>query len=265
MRALLLMPLVLACGGSAAEKRPASEPRPRVRYADCAGPKEWKCGGSTGTPEPIVRRTAKPEPPPRQKVPDAVEAGPAVYRVVLENEEVRVLVADYAPGAKVPMHRHPDHVVFALTGGKRILDGTEADVAGGAALFERAGKHEVDAAGPTATRAILVELGARPGSPPPAGDDPVASQPRRFKLLLAEKRVRVLDVTHGKGTGRPVALGDHVLLARDRGTLVVTPRGASAQTLELEPGEVVFLPAGVYTATNPKRESFEVILFELRP
>ena len=56
-----------------------------------------------------------------------------------------------------------------------------------------------------------------------------------------------------------------MLLARDKGTLVVTPRGATEQRLELEPGKLLFFPAGVYTATNPKRESFEVVLFELKP
>ena len=198
-------------------------------------------------------------------MPDAVEAAPTVYTVVLENEEVRVLEATYQPMTRVPMHRHPDHVVYALTGGKRVADGKEAAIASGAAVFERAGKHEVEVAGPSATRAILVELGTKRGAAAPAGDDPVTKLPRVYKLLLDEARVRVLDVTFGKGTSKPVALGDHVLLARDKGTLVVTPRGATEQRLELEPGKLLFFPAGVYTATNPKRESFEVVLFELKP
>ena len=105
----------------------------------------------------------------------------------------------------------------------------------------------------------------RRGKSRPPGDDLVATYPRIYKVLLDEARVRVLDVTFGKGTSKPVALGDHVLLARDKGTLVVTPRGATEQRLELEPGKLLFFPAGVYTATNPKRESFKVVLFELKP
>jgi quercetin dioxygenase-like cupin family protein len=180
-------------------------------------------------------------------VPDAVEAGPAVYKVVLDNEEVRVLVADYAAGTRVPMHRHPDRVDFIS----------------GSARFEKAGTHEVD--GAAVGRAVVVELGAKHGSGRPDGDDPVVKMPRIYRLLLDEARVRVLDVTFGKGRSKPVALGDHVLLARDRGTLVVTPRGASAQRLELQPGTLLFLPAGVYAVTNPKKESFAVVLFELKP
>ncbi|HEU5058645.1 MAG TPA: hypothetical protein VFU21_19060 [Kofleriaceae bacterium] len=189
--------------------------------------------------------------PPHTAVPDAVEAGPATYKVAIENEQVRVLLADYAPGSKVPMHRHPDHVVFELHGGT--------------AVFQPGGAHEVDGAAPTSSRSILVELGGKPGSAAPAGDDPVAEHPRVFKLLVDAPRVRVLAVTFGKGRSRPVALGDHVLLSRDRGTLVVEPRGGSPQKLELEPGEVLFLPAGVYTAVNSKKESFAVVLFELEP
>ena len=145
------------------------------------------------------------------------------------------------------MHRHPDRVDFIS----------------GSARFEKAGTHDGD--GAAVGRAVVVELGAKAGKARPPGDDPVATYPRIYKVLLDEARVRVLDVTFGKGTSKPVALGDHVLLARDKGTLVVTPRGATEQRLELEPGKLLFFPAGVYTATNPKRESFEVVLFELKP
>ncbi len=247
MRALLAIPLLVSCGGSRAERSTPPEPRPWVPYGDCAGPKANKCGSTRGGD---VVRSPRSELEPIKEIPDAVEAGPTVYTVVLENDEVRVLQATYQPGAKVPMHRHPDRVVYALTG---------------AAVFEHAGQHEVEVTGASATRAILVELGAKRGAAAPAGDDPVMKLPRIYKLLLDETRVRVLDVTFGKGTSKPVALGDHVLLSRDKGTLVVTPRGASEHRLELEPGKLLFCPAGVYTATNPKRESFEVVLFELKP
>jgi quercetin dioxygenase-like cupin family protein len=262
MRALLLAAqFLLACGGSGAEK--PAPPRERARsvpdrdrkgfppHVDCAGPKAWKCGGRARGRSEAAHRLEREAEPPKPQVPDAVEAGPRVYKVVVDNENVRVLLADYAPGSKVPMHRHPDHVVFA--------------VEGDAAVFQKGGPHEVDGARLTATRAIIVELGMKNGSAVPAGDDPVAEYPRIFKLLVDQPRVRVLAVTFGKGTSRPVALGDHVLLSRDKGTLAVAPRGGSAQKLELEPGEVVFLPAGIYTATNAKKESFAVVLFELKP
>lgn len=276
MHAALLSILILcACGGSSAEPSAAPLTTPSKRawpsdsQVDCAGPMAHKCGRGRrkARPEPALRQ----EEPQKKAVPEAVEAGPQVYKVALENEQVRVLIASYQPGSKVPMHRHPDHVVFALTGGKRVSSrtgdasgGEEAEVSSGAAVFEKAGMHEVEVAGATATRAILVELGGKPGASRPAGDDPVAAQRRVHKLLLDQPRVRVLDVTFGKGKSKPAALGDHVLLARDKGTLVWTAAGGAAQTLELEPGEVLFFPAGVYNAINGKRESFEVVLFELK-
>lgn len=281
MRALVMSTVcALACGGSSAEKPPPrrgleptpSNSEPVMPRGDCAGPMAYKCnqvrgGGELGA----VRRPEVEAEQRKNAVPDAVEAGPKVYKVVFENEQVRVLVATYEPGSTVPMHRHPDHVVFALTGGRRVTSragdasgGEEAAVSSGAAVFEKAGMHEVEVAGPTATRAILVELGGKPGASRPAGDDPAAAQRRVYKLLLDQPRVRVLDVTFGKGKSKPAALGDHVLLARDKGTLVWTQAGGAAPTLELEPGEVLFSPAGVYTAINGKRESFEVVLFELK-
>jgi hypothetical protein len=253
MRALLLVPLLLACGGPAANTSPQGDPAnawvpPKRKtpapwsYVDCE-----KCGHGA-TPD-IVRSEPEPE-----KVLDAVDAAPTVYKVVLENDQVRVLSATYQPGTKVPMHRHPDHVVFALTD-KQVT----------ALAFERAGMDEIEVTRPTASRALVVELGAKAGSPRPAGDEPVATYPRIFKLLLDEARIRVVRVKLGKGKSRPVALGDHVLLARDKGTLVVTAAGGEPRSFDLEPGKVEFLPAGVYTAINAKKESFEVVLFELKP
>lgn len=257
MRAMLpSLALLLACGGSTTAQAPPPPLRPakhrptdhRPTVVDCAGAKAHKCLRGRKT-SPVARALEEPQPEQKNAVPDAVEAGPRVYTIVFENEQVRVLSVTYQPGTRVPMHRHPDHVVFSLDGG--------------VATFVPAGSHDV--AGATATRALFIELGIKPGSPLPAGDDPVATYPRVFKLLLDEARVRVMGVTFGKGTSRPVALGDHVLVARDKGTLVVTRASGAARTLALEPGKVELFPAGVYTATNPKKESFEVVLFEFKP
>ena len=200
---------------------------------------------------PVVVGPLEPEPARADNVPDAVAAGPMVYQVVFENDWVRVLSVTYAAGRAVPLHTHPDRVVY--------------EVATGAARFEKAGMHEVDGSASRAARELMVELGCQPGAAVPAGDEPVATYPRLFKLLVGEKRVRVLAVTFGKGTSRPVALGDHVLVSRDKGTLVVTPASGQARALALEPGKVELFPAGVYTATNPTKESFRVVLFELQP
>ena len=49
---------------------------------------------------------------------DAVKVDPAHYKVVSENNEVRVLNIHYDPHSKSVMHSHPDGVVVFLNGGK---------------------------------------------------------------------------------------------------------------------------------------------------
>lgn len=42
-----------------------------------------------------------------QEVPDAVTAAPNLYGVAYENDAVRILRVEYAPGDLSPMHHHP--------------------------------------------------------------------------------------------------------------------------------------------------------------
>lgn len=48
---------------------------------------------------------------------DAVKADPKHYKVVFENDQVRVLHITYGPGEKSVMHAHPPNVAVFLTDG----------------------------------------------------------------------------------------------------------------------------------------------------
>ena len=47
---------------------------------------------------------------------DAVKVDPQHYKVLIDNASVRVLKITYSPGAKSPMHSHPDSMLVALGG-----------------------------------------------------------------------------------------------------------------------------------------------------
>lgn len=62
---------------------------------------------------------------------DAVSVAPHLYKVLFENERVRVLDVRYGPGVKSDMHSHPDTVVIALTllkGKFTLADGQTVDI-----------------------------------------------------------------------------------------------------------------------------------------
>ena len=101
---------------------------------------------------------------------DPVKIDPAHYKVVLENASVRVLKIDYAPGAKSPMHQHPDSIVIPLVASKvrfTMPDGKtqDSDLANESAMYTPAGTHSPANVGTGRINALLVEFkGAQPGT-----------------------------------------------------------------------------------------------------
>lgn len=49
---------------------------------------------------------------------DAAKVDPAHYKVITDNDQVRVLHVHYGPHQKSVMHSHPDGVIVFLNGGK---------------------------------------------------------------------------------------------------------------------------------------------------
>jgi len=49
---------------------------------------------------------------------DAVKVAPDVYKVLFENEKVRVLEVEMEEGSGTEMHSHPDTLIYIISGGK---------------------------------------------------------------------------------------------------------------------------------------------------
>jgi quercetin dioxygenase-like cupin family protein len=47
---------------------------------------------------------------------DPLAVGPEIYKLKFENERVRVMDITFAPGAKIDMHTHPDHITVITQG-----------------------------------------------------------------------------------------------------------------------------------------------------
>ncbi|HUL56417.1 MAG TPA: hypothetical protein VLT60_05430 [Usitatibacter sp.] len=97
---------------------------------------------------------------------DAAQVQPRAYRVVLENERVRVLEFNSKPGMGVcgtGMHSHPAHLTVALSPAKvrvRLPDGKVimAQNALGDVWWSEALTHEVENLSGADVRALIVEL-----------------------------------------------------------------------------------------------------------
>lgn len=104
---------------------------------------------------------------------DPARVSPETYRLVLENEAVRIFRVSGPAGNKVAVHAHPDHLAIALTAARIQFTrpGAEpetVDLASESATYVPAGAHESANVGTAPFDAIVIELkgaAGQPGSP----------------------------------------------------------------------------------------------------
>ncbi len=94
---------------------------------------------------------------------DPVEVGPDVYKVLFENERVRVCEAHFTPGQSIAMHSHPDHFVYVISPGTLRLtypDGrtNEVEAKAGEVMWIAAETHAGQNIGSTDVRLLVTEL-----------------------------------------------------------------------------------------------------------
>lgn len=96
---------------------------------------------------------------------DPTVTDPDKYRTIFENDAVRVLEYTDVPGARTSPHRHPDSVMYTLSGFSRRLhlgDRTrDVELEAGQAHWLPAQTHAGENIGSTETHVIFVELKTR--------------------------------------------------------------------------------------------------------
>jgi len=93
---------------------------------------------------------------------DALTA-PNIYRKVLENARVRVLEANFKPGAKSGTHSHPEHLLYMMSDGTLVFKQAgktpyEMTFTAGEALFLPAQTGALENDGDKTVRALVVEF-----------------------------------------------------------------------------------------------------------
>jgi quercetin dioxygenase-like cupin family protein len=93
---------------------------------------------------------------------DAAKVAPHIYKVLFENERVRLLEVTMQPGDSSEMHSHPDNLIYVLSDGKVTFtapSGETADLelATGASMWMDATEHATDNVGGTTVRVLFFE------------------------------------------------------------------------------------------------------------
>jgi len=94
---------------------------------------------------------------------DAVKVAPESFKVLLENDQVRVLEYQIKPGKKDAMHSHPAYIVYTFTPGKIkfiLPDGKtfNREASANEVLFNEAETHTTENVGCTEAHGLLIEL-----------------------------------------------------------------------------------------------------------
>jgi quercetin dioxygenase-like cupin family protein len=98
------------------------------------------------------------------KIQDVMKAASNAYKLLLENNRVRVMEVRLKPGQIAPMHNHPnDHVVYVLKDAKFKLSSPDGkslkvDLKSGKVLWMEAGPHETENVGKTEGHNLVIEL-----------------------------------------------------------------------------------------------------------
>ena len=93
---------------------------------------------------------------------DAAKVAPHIYKVLFENERVRILDVSMRPGDRSEIHSHPAYWVYLLSGGKVRFtapsgETAEVDLPTGASMWREAEEHSTENVGGTAIHALFCE------------------------------------------------------------------------------------------------------------
>jgi quercetin dioxygenase-like cupin family protein len=201
---------------------------------------------------------------------DAVKVAPTLYKVITENENVRILEATIAPGAKTAMHSHPDLVGVVLQGS--IIKWTRRDgkseqsppefVRGGV-QYMAADSHVSENIGKETARVILVEFKK---SAPAAGRGRNPSLPAVCKELNDNPHARVFDCAIEPGAKVAEHMhGDRVEVFLTDAMIEVTDKDGKKQTVTGKKDTAVYAAGPVtHSAVNTGKTRFQGIVVELK-
>ena len=93
---------------------------------------------------------------------DPVKVAPNNYKVLMENEHVRVVEMSLKVGEKDQMHSHPSETVYFIKGGKLKIQlpdggGMEAELPDGHVMWHEGWTHVVENIGSSDIKAIIME------------------------------------------------------------------------------------------------------------
>ena len=94
---------------------------------------------------------------------DVLKIAPAIYKLVKDTLNLRVLMATIPPGGVANMHGHPDHAIYSISGGSAEFTDKDGgkhvmEMPNGSAAIMPAGQHAVKNTGKVPMKVFMVEV-----------------------------------------------------------------------------------------------------------
>lgn len=203
---------------------------------------------------------------------DVVKLAPERVKVLVENDQVRVLQFTEPGHSKLPMHSHPAYVSVGFTAddskytfpdGKTSEEKTKA----GAVDYSKAVTHASDNLSDSVSESIMVELKDRPPAVAAVKTemDPVKVDPKHYKVVIENDRVRVLRAKYGPH--EKSVMHEHpasvAVFMTDSHAKFTLPDGTT-QDINTKAHDVTWAPAGKHLPENLGDKPMEVIVIELK-
>jgi beta-alanine degradation protein BauB len=201
---------------------------------------------------------------------DPAKVAPDLYKVRLDNAEVRVLEVKGKAGQKAPMHKHRDYVVYSLTDGSaRHTDAkgaaSDSSLKAGQAIWRDAESHASEVV--SDIHVLLFELKGRKATKrarAAAADDPTKVDPDHYKVLLENDRVRVLEFRGSPGNETPMhSHPGYVTYNLDGGKTTFNSKGKTVEVVS-QAGEVRWHDAETHSGKNTGETELRVLIVEIK-
>jgi quercetin dioxygenase-like cupin family protein len=201
---------------------------------------------------------------------DPVSVSPDMYKVLLENENVRVVQYTIDPGQRDQIHTHPPKVSYVLKGGTlRISLGDTSFVSEdhpGETVFRGAvPRHYAANVGTTPVSIVLIEPRKFDAGVVAEDQDPYKNNPSTLSVKLENDSVRVMEAVIPPGhkekqhTHPPYAM--YII---DGGSVRMHFADGTARDVTFKTGEARFSDKVTHWAENIGTSTIRVLLVEIR-
>jgi quercetin dioxygenase-like cupin family protein len=204
-----------------------------------------------------------------QKI-DPVTVSPGNYKVLLENQRMRVVEYTIKPGESDKPHNHPQKVSYVADGGTLRITLADTsfvseEISGAVSYACAAPRHFATNTGSTPVRIILFEPKKIDNDAPLPGDDAFANNPSTLSVKLENSAVRVMEaIIPPAHKEKQHSHPPYAMYFLSGGTVRMHYADGTTRDVEFKRGQASFSDKVTHWAENTGTSAIRVILVELR-